>query len=155
MHGQYFLAKVMHLTAWLGKLVGTHGVEGREITLSVIARLGSMWIRKTASCELVGIEYYREISVEFFMMTAWHGNSFFIIDSLWRESTGYWWSPSQRAGNYVFFAVSYSNLLNKHSWSAPVIWETMMLRWRYSIDITIDLFHNNLSLADSSPNSLS
>ena len=48
------------------------------------------------------------------MMMSWYGNTFSIMGSLWGESIGHWWIPSQRATNvglWLFVGVVVS--LNK------------------------------------------
>ena len=33
------------------------------------------------------------------IMMSWHGNAFRITAHLWRDSTGHWWNPSQKASD--------------------------------------------------------
>ena len=41
-----------------------------------------------------------------YIMMSRNGNAFHVTGSLWMESTGHWWFPSQKAG-YVDFDVSF------------------------------------------------
>ena len=85
------------------------------------------------------------------MITTWHGNTFWITDPLWGESTSGF--PSQRASNAElwYFLCCYPESVEQIV-ELPVIWNTMMHIWHHLCCSITDMrqpAYLNMAVADA------